>query len=109
MKLKLPRYSLRTMLIGFTVLCAAAGWSAAQLRWIHQRHQFIESHRASSGFLCFDTKPAPWPLEFFGEHGWQHSTMYVHRADLPAAKELFPEVPTIMPVEGTEYEKIRIF
>jgi hypothetical protein len=74
-------------------------WTACQLRWIHERHAFLEAHHGGNFFLCYDSRPAPWQLRVFGERGFEHSTFTIEEPYLDTAKELFPEVDTFHAVD----------
>jgi hypothetical protein len=97
MRLK-PRFTLKTLLLAFAFLSVPLAWSTAQLRWIHDRHAFLEAHQRPS-LLCYNIVPAPWQLRVFGEQGFDRQTMYIEPGYLDQAKQLFPEVDSFHAVE----------
>jgi hypothetical protein len=62
------RFSLRTMFVLVTVLCVVLSWSAYQLNWIRQRHDFLKNDRVATHDTYKNNK-APYCLRLFGEPG----------------------------------------
>ena len=90
--MKLPRFSLRMLLVALAILCIPMAWVGYQLNWIHQRHAFLQREDVEgTGFKVNgeSTAAAPWPLRLFGE-----DSIFSLGApnELSAeAKRLFPE------------------
>jgi hypothetical protein len=68
-------------------------WSAYQLKWIRQRHQFLAGREGTSDIL------APWSLRIFGERSPGVLVLTKHE-DPDEAQSLFPEVGTILFFNG---------
>jgi hypothetical protein len=84
--MKLPRYSLRTLLIGIALLSLPMAWTTYQLNWIRQRHAF----RRVYGINHYNEyEQAPWTLRLFGE--WGVKTIWVPRTEMERTRDLFPE------------------
>ncbi len=106
-------FSLRTMFVVVTVL-GILGWIGNNIRWIHQRREFIENPPTiymHATRVPHSAAPwAPWPLWLFGERGWSEISISfvpwdvwedkeyqvqplseVELAQLNHAKSLFPE------------------
>ena len=89
MKLR-PRFSLRTLFVLVTIIGVGAGWVACQLKWIRNRHAFVEAHLMES--IWFNAGTAPWQLRLFGECGYGIPVFFVDQRYLQQAENLFPEV-----------------
>jgi len=89
------RFSLRTMLVVVTLICAIVGWAEHKRRWIAARHQFYwgTSEIPRNALIFGGVTDAPWALRIFGEPGF--STILVpaqaNDAEVARVKELFPE------------------
>ena len=80
------RFSLRTLFVLVTIVGVAAGWTARQLNWIRERHDFLNRHPQVYGE---PDRKGPWPLRLFGEK--TYSVLTVPSSAAHAAKRLFPE------------------
>lgn len=95
--MKLPQFSLRTLLVTVTVLgfiSAGLVWRQSQLEWIRQRHEFLRTHTDKVEILhdFRIPQPAPWSLRLFGESSAFGPFFYfVSKSELEAARRLFPE------------------
>src|SRR5436190_20732207 len=98
--MKLPRFSLRTLLIGIALLSVPMGWVAYQINWIRQRHGFLQRPKVMSGVDPFTLRPvqAPWQLRPFRESGVER--LVVPRQLVQEARSLFPEVVTVEPQDN---------
>src|SRR5262245_29819033 len=89
--MKLPQFSLRTIFVLIAIISIPTAWSAYQLHWIRQRHQYIADDCQSHDLLLFGEKgTAPWSLRLFGEE--TPSSIYVARERAWWALTLFPEM-----------------
>jgi hypothetical protein len=91
--MKLPRFSLRTLLVLIALISIPMAWTAYQLNWIRQRHEFLRQYIKSPMEVA--PAAAPWQLRFFGEDG------IVGLYDVPPevrerADKLFPEAKAIL-------------
>src|SRR4051794_16177495 len=90
-----PRFSLRTLFVGVTLICC---WLGYQLNWIRQRHAALED----PAVIEVETLPfpsAPLSLRPFGEVG--HCALVPRaRTEREAAKlrRLFPEADILLNV-----------
>ena len=89
-----PRFSLRTLLVVMTALCAGLGWLAYSLKWTSDRREFSREHLGCK-IRYFPSYPQPSPpglLFLFGEES--ASAWYAKKMtedDLREALRLFPE------------------
>jgi hypothetical protein len=92
------RFTIRDSLWLMIVLALALGWSAYQLNWIRQRHEYFDriAHDPFiDGFLSNPSnKQAPWRLRLFGELPYSQMVAWGPE-DTERAKELFPEAEII--------------
>lgn len=92
--MKLPRYSLRAMLITVAIIAAIVGFVSRQVRIVAQRKAFAEKHSCvrSDMVAVFDAQqmPAPWLLRLLGAESMIAVNVY-NDADIVKAKQLFPE------------------
>jgi hypothetical protein len=98
--MKLPRYSLRTLLIVVTVAALVAGgfsWRQSRLAWIRQRHAFMRDVGWSGCVVRDGSSRCPWSLKIFGEGAIVF--MYAPPELCDRAAELFPE-SWIIPVNN---------
>ncbi len=65
-RMKLPRFSLRTLLILVALVAIPMSWVAYQLNWIRQRHEFLQREGVVSKTINMD-RPFPWGLRLLGE------------------------------------------
>jgi hypothetical protein len=79
--------------MAITLIGVAMGWVVYQLDWIRQRHQFLAKYGGQRHDPQFDHMQiyprAPWPLGFFGEHGY--GFIGEPESQTVRAHELFPE------------------
>jgi len=92
------RYSLRTLLVLVVLLAIPLGWIAAQLKWIHDRHEALEHHHALSVSWTGRGPEAPWSVRIFGENGQLEITLRDDKSDdeRKRIEKLFPEA-TVRP------------
>jgi hypothetical protein len=90
--MRLPRFSLRTLLVLVAFATLPVGWVAYQLDWIRQRHEFLNrpDWQAMIPSVPAHKMPkSPWPLALFGEA--PQDVLAVHGVDAENASQLFPE------------------
>lgn len=65
-------------------------WSAYQLNWIRQRHEFYDRYNVPHKYsVDIDDKKFPWSLRLFGEQPqW---SLDVPKERMDDARRLFPE------------------
>ena len=88
-------YSLRTLFVVVTALCAAGSWAAYQLNWIRERHAALGSDEGDDSPIgCAMTRGvAPLSLRMLGEPGYAA----IYAPGLPSnpsvarLRSLFPE------------------
>jgi hypothetical protein len=94
------RFGLRTVFVLLTIACTAAGWSAYQLNWIRQRHDYkrqlkYDPIRHIYAFGSSDKQiRAPRMLWLFGEEGTEGFFIFgetVNPNEADELKSLFPE------------------
>jgi hypothetical protein len=97
-----PRYSLRTLFALVAIISLPIGWVTCQLRWIHQRHEFLRTQVYAKWPVSWPNGrtitwdwdgPAPWSLRIFGEQSLAGTELTIPRQQLETAHKLFPEVP----------------
>jgi hypothetical protein len=87
--MKLPRFSVRALLILVAVASLPLGWVAYQLDWLRQRHKFFSSKHNKTFELKHSQQGLPLIARLVGEQSL--GVIFVENADLPQAKWLFPE------------------
>jgi len=92
--MKLPRYSLRTLLIAITVFAVWLGWVDYQLNWIRQRHRFLAEKQIGRVTMIghphgYVPPDCPLSLRIFGER--RCKAIVVAQEDEAEARSLFPE------------------
>ena len=89
--MKLPRFSLRTLFVLVAIASVPMAWSAYQLNWIRQRHEFL--HRIGGqglgGISEIYFPKCPWSLSMFGER--PQDVIWVYESQEAEAVALFPE------------------
>jgi hypothetical protein len=88
--MKLPRFSLRTLLIAIALLSIPMGWVACQLNWIRQRREFMLLHGSSVRDPQKPNSKLPWSLRAFGEQGYDY-LLRIPADFVSEATALFPE------------------
>jgi hypothetical protein len=96
------QFSLRTLMIGVTLVAVPMGYVGWQMKVIRERreaaatYQTIRGHESTVGPLRVFTiqrRPAPWPLRWMGEEGYL--TIIVRKGtpadEIARLKRLFPE------------------
>ena len=90
-----PQVSLRGLFVLVAVLGVFLAWFGAQLKWVHERHQFRRTH-ASIPMNPLPPAFAPQVLRILGEAGI--ATIYTERLnenEIADAKRLFSEADIV--------------
>jgi hypothetical protein len=65
------QFSLRTLMIGVTVLAILFAYIGSQLKFMRERHEAAASHQEVFSWVIPAIRPeAPWPLRWFGEEAY---------------------------------------
>jgi hypothetical protein len=98
-RMKLPRFTLRTLFITITLLSFPIGWVTYQLNWKRQRRNFVLEHQCEG-----IGSSAPWPQNLLGEKG----AVYLENVPyelVEEARRLFPEAVHIN-ASNSDYRKV---
>jgi hypothetical protein len=93
--MKLPRFSLRMLLVAMAPLCVSIAWAGWWVRynhyWIRQRHAYLSPQTLVPTGL---KAKAPWPLGWFGEPGVYE--VMVRDSTVEHVQILFPEAGLLL-------------
>jgi len=82
----------------FVVLTVVGGWLGLQIKWVRDRHAFLEAHDHAQIYVkSQDRRPsAPGALGLFGERGvYAFNTFEFDEDERTRAGRLFPEAHLI--------------
>jgi hypothetical protein len=98
--MKRPQFRLRTLFVLVSLASLLMAWSAYQLNWIRQRHEFL-AERQQGATSPSTWKFPPWSIRIFGERS-PDMIFLTNEQDVTEAKSLFPEVLLILKTGGQE-------
>jgi hypothetical protein len=93
--MKLPRFSLRTLLVMVGLIGVSVGWALYQRDWIRQRREFQQTQVRSTRLIASESgrrRPTPWSLRLFGQGKHAYSLeFFVEESQISKGRSLFPE------------------